>query len=141
MEDTYARLYESEQRFGRIFVSFAALAVFIACLGLVGLSSFTAERRTKEIGVRKVLGASTPNLIGLMSGEFVRLVIVANVIAWPAAYFAMNRWLDDFAYRVALDGMTFVLAAALALALALLTVSYQAVRAATANPVESLRTE
>ncbi len=141
VEDTYARLYEAEQRFGRIFVSFAALAVFIACLGLVGLSSFTAERRTKEIGVRKVLGASTPNLIGLMSGEFVRLVIVANVIAWPAAYFAMNRWLDDFAYRVDLDGTTFVLAAALALALALLTVSYQAVRAATADPVESLRTE
>ena len=100
MEDTYARLYEAEQRFGRIFVSFSALAVFIACLGLFGLASFAAERRTKEIGVRKVLGASTQHLIGLLSNEFVRLVIVANVLAWPLAYAGMSRWLDDFAYRI-----------------------------------------
>ena len=88
VEDTFARLYEAEQRFGRIFVSFAALAVVIACLGLFGLSSFTAERRTKEIGVRKVLGATIPNLFGMLSSEFVRLVIVANVLAWPVAYAA-----------------------------------------------------
>ena len=141
VEDTFARLYEDEQRFGRIFVSFAALAVVIACLGLVGLSAFTAERRTKEVGVRKVLGASIPNLFGMLSGEYVRLVIVANVLAWPVAYLAMNSWLNNFAYRVELAWTTFILAGALAMAIALLTVGYQAVRAATANPVESLRSE
>ncbi|MXY48923.1 MAG: FtsX-like permease family protein [Gemmatimonadetes bacterium] len=141
VEDTFARLYDAEQRFGRIFVSFAALAVVIACLGLFGLSSFTAERRTKEIGVRKVLGASIPNLFGMLSSEFVRLVIVANVLAWPVAYAAMNSWLGGFAYRVDLGWTTFILAGVLAMAIALLTVGFQAVRAATANPVESLRTE
>ena len=141
VEDTYARLYETEQRFGRIFVSFAALAVFIACLGLFGLASFAAERRTKEIGVRKVLGASTRNLVGLLLNEFVRLVILANVFAWPLAYVAMSRWLDNFAYRIDLGWTTFILAGALAMGIALVTVSYQAVRAAMANPIESLRTE
>ena len=141
VEDTFARLHEAEQGYGRIFVSFAALAVLIACLGLVGLSSFTAERRTKEIGVRKVLGASIPNLFRLLSNEFIRLVIVANLFAWPAAYFVMTSWLDNFAYRVDLGWTTFLVAGLLAMAIALLTVSFQAVRAATANPVESLRTE
>ena len=141
VEDTYARLYEAEQRFGRIFVSFSALAVFIACLGLFGLASFAAERRTKEIGVRKVLGASTQHLIGLLSNEFVRLVIVANVLAWPLAYAGMSRWLDDFAYRIDLGWTTFILAGVLAMAIAMATVSYQAIRTAMANPVESLRTE
>ena len=141
VEDTFARLHEAEQRFGRIFVSFAALAVLIACLGLVGLSSFTAERRTKEIGVRKVLGATVPNLFRLLSNEFIRLVIVANLFAWPAAYLVMTSWLDNFAYRVDLGWTTFLVAGLLAMAIALLTVSFQAVRAATANPVESLRTE
>ena len=117
------------------------LLVIIACLGLVGLSSFTAERRTKEIGVRKVLGASTPNLFGMRSSEFVRLVIVANVLAWPIAYAEMNNWLDGFAYRVELGWTTFILAGLLAMAIALLTVGFQAMRAATANPVEALRTE
>ena len=141
VEDTFARLHEAEQRFARIFVSFAALAVIIACLGLVGLSSFTAERRTKEIGIRKVLGATIPGLFRLLSNEFIRLVIVANLFAWPAAYLVMTNWLDNFAYRVDLGWMTFVVAGLLAMAIALLTVSFQAVRAATANPVESLRME
>ncbi len=141
VEDNFARLYDAEQRFGRVFVSFAALAVLIACLGLVGLSSFTAERRTREIGVRKVLGATIPNLFRLLSNEFIRLVIVANLFAWPGAYLVMTTWLDNFAYRVDLDWTTFVVAGLLAMAIALLTVSFQAVRAATANPVESLRTE
>ncbi len=141
VEDTFARLYESEQRFGRVFVSFAVLAVLIACLGLVGLSSFTADRRRKEIGVRKVLGASSPSLIALLSSEYSRLVIVAIVLAWPVAYIAMNAWLEGFAYRVELGWMTFVAAGLLAMAIALLTVSFQAVRAATANPIESLRVE
>ncbi len=141
VEDNFARLYDAEQRFGRVFVSFAALAVLIACLGLVGLSSFTAERRTKEIGVRKVLGATVPNLFRLLSNEFIRLVIVANLFAWPAAYLVMTSWLDNFAYRVDLGWVTFIVAGLLAMAIALLTVSYQAVRAATANPIDSLRTE
>ena len=141
VDDNFARLYETERRFGQVFVSFAALAVLIACLGLFGLASFTAERRTKEIGVRKVLGASTPKLFGLLSDEFVRLVIVANVFAWPAAYFVMNNWLDNFAYRVEPGWTIFILASVITMAIALLTVGFQAVRAATANPVESLRSE
>ena len=111
----------------------------IACLGLVGLSSFTAERRRKEIGVRKVVGASASSLAALLSREYFRLMIVAIVVAWPVAYMAMNAWLEGFAYRVDLDWTTFILAGALAMAIALLTVSFQAVRASTANPVEALR--
>ena len=141
VEDSFARLYDAEQRFGRIFISFSVLAVVIACLGLVGLSSFTAERRRKEIGVRKVLGASGPSLVALLTREYFRLVIVAIVVAWPVAYIAMNAWLDGFAYRVDLDWTPFILAGALATTIALLTVSFQAVRAATANPVEALRME
>ncbi len=141
VDDTFAQLYAAEQRFGRVFVTFAALAVLIACLGLFGLASFTAERRTREIGIRKVLGASIPGLFRLLSNEFVLLVIVANVIAWPVAYLAMNRWLDGFAYRADLTWTTFLLAGVVAMAIAQLTVSFQALRAATANPVESLRSE
>ncbi len=141
VEDTFARLYDAELRFGRIFISFSALAIVIACLGLVGLSSFTAERRRKEIGVRKVLGASPAGMVALLSREYFRLVIAAIVVAWPVAYIAMNAWLEGFAYRIDLDWTTFILAGALAMAIALLTVSYQAVRAATANPIDSLRTE
>ena len=141
VDQTFARLYESEQRFARVFVTFAALAVTIACLGLFGLASFTAERRTREIGVRKVLGATVPNLFRLLSNEFFWLVVVANVIAWPIAYVAMTRWLAGFSYRIDPSWAIFILAGALAMAIAQLTVSYQAVRAATANPIDSLRTE
>ena len=141
VEASVFRLYDAEQRFGSIFISFSALAIVIACLGLVGLSSYTAERCRKEIGVRKVLGASGPGLVALLSHEYFRLVIVAIVVAWPVAYIAMNAWLEGFAYRVDLDWTTFILAGALAMAIALLTVSFQAVRAATANPVEALRME
>ncbi len=141
VEDTFARLYDAELRFGRIFISFSALAIVIACLGLVGLSSFTAERRRKEIGVRRVLGASPAGMVALLSREYFRLVISAIVVAWPVAYIAMNAWLEGFAYRIDLDWTTFILAGVLAMAIALLTVSFQAVRAATANPVEALRME
>lgn len=141
VEDTFARLHDAEQRFGRIFISFSALAIVIACLGLVGLSSFTAERRRKEIGVRKVLGASPAGMVALLSREYFRLVIAAIVLAWPVAYIVMNAWLEGFAYRVDLGWTTFILAGALAMAIALITVSFQAVRAATANPVEALRVE
>ncbi len=141
VEDTFARLHDAELRFGRIFISFSALAIVIACLGLVGLSSFTAERRRKEIGVRKVLGASPAGMVALLSREYFRLVIAAIVVAWPVAYIAMNAWLEGFAYRIDLDWTTFILAGALAMAIALITVSFQAVRAATANPIDSLQTE
>lgn len=117
------------------------LAVVIACLGLYGLAAFSAEQRTKEIGIRKVLGASVKNLVGLLSKEFLRLVIIANIIAWPLAWYAMNQWLQNFAYRINIAWWVFVLAGGLALLIALLTVAYQAIKAAVANPVKSLRYE
>ncbi len=141
VDDTFPRLYDADQRFGSIFGTFAVLAVVIACLGLFGLASFTAERRTREIGIRKVLGASIPNLFRLLSSEFVWLVIVANVFAWPIAFGAMDSWLGNFSYRVDQSWTTFILAGILAMAIAQLTVGYQAVRAAMANPIESLRSE
>ena len=117
------------------------MAIFIACLGLFGLASFTTEKRTKEIGIRKALGASVLEIIWLLSKEFTRWVLLANIIAWPLAYFAMNKWLQNFAYRINLGLGTFVMAALLALVIALLTVGYQVVKAATANPVGTLRYE
>ena len=125
----------------QIFSYFTFLAILIACLGLFGLASFTAEQRTKEIGIRKALGASVSEIIFLLSKEFTRWVLVANIIAWPLAYFAMNRWLQNFAYRINIGIGTFILAALLALVIALLTVGYQAIKAARANPVEALRYE
>lgn len=141
LEEKYEALYRKEQKLSSLFNSFTGLAIFIACLGLFGLASYTAEQRTKEIGIRKVLGASVANLIRLLSLEFTKWVIVANVIAWPVAYYALRRWLQNFAYRTTIGLWTFVLAAALAFVIALLTVSFQAVKAALANPVESLRYE
>jgi putative ABC transport system permease protein len=117
------------------------LAIFIASLGLFGLASFTAEQRTKEIGIRKALGDSVSGIILLLIKEFTKWVLVANVIAWPIAYWAMNRWLQNFAYRINVGLGTFVLAALLALVIALLTVGYQAVKAARVNPVVALRYE
>jgi putative ABC transport system permease protein len=140
-DDEYDALYRKEERAGQIFRAFAALAVFIACLGLLGLAAFAVERRTKEIGIRKVLGASAPRLAVRLSREFVGLVLLANVIAWPVAYFAMSRWLRGFAYRIGLGPGVFVLAALGALAVAVLTVATQTLRAASANPVELLRYE
>jgi putative ABC transport system permease protein len=115
--------------------------VFIACLGLLGLAAFMAEQRTKEIGIRKVLGAKVSGIVLMLSKEFAKWVLIANIIAWPVAYFAMSNWLQNFAYRTSIGIWTFVLSAALALTIALLTVSFQAVKAATSNPVDSLRYE
>jgi len=134
-------LYTSEKRIETLFRYFSSLAIFIACLGLFGLASFTAEQRTKEIGIRKTLGASVSGIILLLSKEFTKWILVANIIAWPIAYIAMNRWLQNFAYRIDIGLGTFVLAALLALVIALLTVGYQAVKAAKANPVDALRYE
>lgn len=143
LDQRYNDLYEDEHRLGTVFVSFASLAVFVACLGLFGLASYTAEQRTKEIGVRKVLGATVPNVVGLLTREFTLLVIVSAAIAWPVAYFAMKGWLGEFAYRININGEfgTFFLSGLLAFGIALLTVSYQAIRASLTDPVEALRYE
>jgi len=141
LDENFAGLYQAEQKMSEIFGYISSLAIFIACLGLFGLASFTVERRIKEIGVRKVLGASVTGLAGLLSKDFVKLVLFANVIAWPAAYFAMNQWLQDFAYRIDIGWWVFALSGSIALLIALLTVSTQAIKAALANPVEALRYE
>ena len=141
VDEAFDRQYASEVRMGALFRTFTGLALFIACLGLFGLAAYTAEQRTKEIGIRKALGASVPGIVGLLNGEFTRWVLLANLIAWPAAYFVARKWLENFAVRMPMPWGLFLMAAALAVAVAQLTVSYQSVRAATANPVESLRYE
>jgi putative ABC transport system permease protein len=141
MDETFERMYKGEQRIGVLFNAFAFVAILISCLGLFGLATYTAETRTKEIGIRKVLGANVGNIVALLSKEFVKLVLIANVIAWPLAWWVMHRWLEDFAYRIDLSWQVFVLAGVAALLIALITVSYQALKAALANPVKSLRTE
>ena len=141
LDDAWQAQYQAEQRLGYLTAGFALLAVLIASLGLFGLASFTAEQRTKEIGIRKVLGASVASVVALLSKEFLWLIALAFVVAAPVAYLAMQRWLEGFAYRVELGPGVFLLAGALALLVALVTVSYQAVKAALADPVESLRYE
>ena len=124
-----------------IFGIFSAFAVLIACLGLFALTSFTAEQRTKEIGIRKVLGASVAQVTNMLSKEFLKLVLIACIIAFPLANWAMNKWLQDFAYRTDMSWWVFMIAGTIALLIALLTISFQAVKAAMENPVKSLRTE
>jgi putative ABC transport system permease protein len=143
LDSVFDRLYRSEQRLQRLFGYFSALAIFIACLGLFGLASFASEQRTKEIGIRKVLGSSVSGIVGLLSREFTYLVLVANILAWPTAYLVSRAWLKSFAYRIDINGqfMYFFVAAVLALLIAWLTVSFQAIKAAHANPVDSLRYE
>jgi putative ABC transport system permease protein len=141
LDENFSKLYESEQRQETIFTTFACIAIFIACLGLFGLSAFAISQRIKEIGVRKVLGANTGTIVTLLSKEFLKLVLIAAVIAFPVAWYAMHNWLQDFAYRVHIQWWVFVLAGFAALLIALATVSFQAIKAALANPVKSLRTE
>ncbi len=142
-DSVFERTYRSEASLKRLFEYFSGLAVFIGCLGLLGLASYAAERRSKEIGIRKVLGASSPQIVMLLSREFTRWVVLANLLAWPAAYFAMRSWLGGFAYRIDLNAQLgfFVLAGALALGIALLTVVFQAVKAALSDPVKTLKYE
>ena len=137
----FDRQYRSEEQVGRIFGIFTVLGLFIACLGLLGLASFTAQSRTKEIGIRKVLGASIPGIVFMLSKQFTKWVLLANVIAWPVAYYIMSKWLKNFAYRADINILIFVLSGFLVLAIALLTVSFQSIRAATTNPADSLRYE
>ncbi|HLA69589.1 MAG TPA: ABC transporter permease [Bacteroidota bacterium] len=139
--DQFNRQYESEERLGQVFGIFSGLAVVIACLGLLGLASFVAERRTKEIGVRKVLGASAGNIVFQLTKQFALLVLIANLVAWPLAYSIMTWWLNGFAYKTSIGLMTFFLAGVLALLVAFLTISFQAIRAAMTNPVKALRYE
>jgi putative ABC transport system permease protein len=141
LDESFARMYDDVQRTGKIFSTFALLAIIIACLGLFALSSFMILQRTKEIGIRKVLGASISNVVFILSKDFLILVVISNVIAWPVAYYFMNKWLQDFAYRINLSWWMFILAGGIALVIALATVSFQAIKAATANPVKSLRYE
>jgi putative ABC transport system permease protein len=141
LDQSFDNMYRAEQRVGNISLSFAALAICIACLGLFGLAAFAAEQRTKEIGIRKVLGASISNIIGMLSKDFLKLVIVAALIAFPVAWWAMHTWLQDFAFRVNISWWVFVLAGAAAVLIAIVTVSFQAIKAALANPVKALKTE
>ncbi len=141
LDETIDRLYRTEARIGAVAGSATALAVFLSCLGLIGLASYTAEQRTREIGIRKVLGASAAGVMSLLTGEFIRWVLAASIIAWPMSYLLMRNWLKTFAYRIDLGWEVFALSGAIGATVALLSVGFQAVRAATANPVDSLRYE
>jgi putative ABC transport system permease protein len=141
LDQRFDQLYKSEQRQGSLFTSFAGIAIFIACLGLLGLSAFAISQRIKEIGVRKVLGASTTSIVRLLSLDFLKLVAIAALIAFPIAGYVMHNWLRDFAYRVSIQWWVFLVAGILAASVALVTISFQAVRAAMRNPVDSLRSE
>jgi len=141
LDESFNEVYKAERRVGTIVLLFSALAIIVACLGLFGLAAFLAEQKTKEIGVRKVLGASVPSILLLLSKEFMKWIIIANIIAVPVAYYFMNKWLQDFAYRININWWLFILAGFIALIIAFLTISVQAIRAATANPVDSLKYE
>ena len=141
MDEQFNNTYRTEQRISEISITFSILAILIACLGLFGLVTYAAEQRIKEIGIRKVLGASVANLVGMLSKDFLKLVIMSALIAFPVAWWAMNKWLQDFAYRTTINWWIFVAAAFTAVAIALITVSFQAIKAALMNPVKSLRTE
>ena len=141
LDEKFNEQYKNDELFGKVFGIFGSFAIFIACLGLLGLSLFATTQRTKEIGVRKVLGASVSNIVFLLSKDFIRLVIIAFVIASPVAWFVMNNWLQNFAYRINISWWFFALAGILAVMVAFFTISFQAIKAAIANPVKSLRTE
>jgi putative ABC transport system permease protein len=139
VDEDYDALYKSEQRTGMLFNVFAVVAILISCLGLFGLAAYTAQVKTKEIGIRKVLGATVANIVQLLAKDFVSLVIISLVIAVPIGWWAMNSWLQDFVFRISIGWWVFLLAGGLASFIALLTVSMHAVRAALANPVKSLK--
>jgi putative ABC transport system permease protein len=141
LDNEINQMYKSEENIGQIVSYTSLLAILIACLGLYGLASFTTQQRTKEIGIRRVLGASVSYVVLLLSREFLKFVLIANVIAWPLSYFVLQRWLTNFAYRAGISMWLFLLAGISALAIAILTVSYQSIKTALANPVDSLRYE
>ena len=141
IDERIERLYRTDHRIGKLANYFTFLTIFVACLGLLGLASFTAQQRTKEIGIRKVLGASVASVVLLLSKELTKWILIANLIAWPIAYYTMNNWLQGFAYRISISPWVFLLSGAAALVTAIFTISYQALKAATANPVKSLKYE
>jgi putative ABC transport system permease protein len=141
LDENFASLAEKERMLGKAVAFFTILALLIAAIGLFALTTFTVEQRVKEIGIRKILGANIQSIVQLISKDFIRLIIVASLIAFPVAWFAMNKWLQDFAYRINISWWLFILSAAIALIIAIATISIQAVKAAIANPINSLRTE
>jgi putative ABC transport system permease protein len=141
MDTDFNSIYRAERRMAEIFLAFSILAIMVACLGLLGLSTYTAERRTKEIGIRKTLGASVGNITSMLSKDFLKLVLIAIFIAFPIAWWIMNKWLQNFAYRINVSWWIFMVAGVLTVVIALLTVSFQAIKAARANPIKSLQTE
>jgi putative ABC transport system permease protein len=141
VDESVAAQYGSEQKMQGIFYGFSALSLLIACLGLFGLTTFIVERKTKEIGIRKVLGASVPGIVGLLSSDFIKLVLISILIATPVSWYFMDNWLQDFAYRINIHWWIFLVAGLIAVAIALITVSIQSIKAAVSNPVKSLRTE
>jgi putative ABC transport system permease protein len=141
IEEAFDRYYQAERRMGWLFAAGSLLAVFISCLGLFGLAVFTAELRTKEVGIRKVMGASVIDIVTLLSGSFLKPVLIATLIATPIAWYGMGRWLDNFAYRTNAAWWIFIAAGILALLIAFFTVSVQSIRVAMANPVDALRSE
>jgi len=141
LDETFAKQYESEKRLEKLLQYFVSLAIIISCLGLFALTAFVAEQKTKEIGIRKVLGSSKTGIFVLLSKSFAKWVLIANIISWPVAYYVLDNWLKSFAYHININIMIFVLSGLLALLIALLTVGYQAVKAASANPVDCLRYE
>jgi len=141
LDESFDNMYRQEQRVGSVAIAFTLLAIIIACLGLLGLATYIAEQRTKEIGVRKVLGASVTSIVKMLSIDFVKLVLLAFIIAAPIAWWFMNKWLQDFAFRIDLSWWIFAVTGLIALTIALITLSFQAIKAALSNPVKSLRTE
>jgi len=141
VDEEFGKQFKSETLIGKLSRVFALLAIIISCLGLFGLAAYTAERRTKEIGIRKVLGASVTGITRLLSKDFLQLVFISAVVAFPLAWWAMHDWLQNYAYRITINWWVFILAGIVALIIALLTISFQSIRAAIANPVKSLRTE
>jgi putative ABC transport system permease protein len=141
MDTDFDNVYTAEQRTGTLLITFAVFAILIGCLGLFGLVTYAAEQRTKEIGVRKVLGASVSGIVAMLSKDFAKLILIASLIAFPIAWWSMHKWLQSFAYRITISWWVFIVAAAAATVIAMITVSFQAIKAAIANPVRSLRTE
>ena len=141
LDASFEQMHISDKKMGEIFSIFSILAIFVACLGLFGLATYTAEQKTKEIGVRKILGASVSSIYLLLSQEFLKWVALANIIAWPVAYYAMHKWLQNFAFRITIGWEIFLISGGVALAISVITVSFQSIKATTANPVDSLRYE
>ncbi|NBC03513.1 MAG: FtsX-like permease family protein, partial [Bacteroidetes bacterium] len=140
-DDDFDELFREEQRLGAVFTAFTIIAIFIACLGLLGLSAYMAERRTQEIGIRKVMGATVPNILGLLSVEFLKLIGIAFLLAIPISWYFIQNWLQGFAYRTEISPMIFVFTALATIGIVLVTISWQTLKAAFMNPVRSIKTE